>query len=322
MFLYYVASAQDNIEVPLNLLVKDNNITAPEIAKTSVLEKVNVDSKELEPIKSKPHYKYKRRYYHSKLIKKKSENLTVEEIKYFVPQPDSNIPNDQFGELVKYGKNIFTDTQHYAKRYTGNTLNCSDCHLDAGRKPNAAPLWASFGMYPAYKSKSNKVETFEEHIQQCFKYSLNGFAPALNSREIKAINAYAYYLSKGTPTGIQLPGRNFKSVAETGYDPNAQRGKIVYEKNCVTCHSENGSGKNQTGIVMYPPLWGGNSYNKGSEMFNIHTLAGFIIGNMQLNQIHLTNQDALDLAAWINLQDHPMDPRKGWLEGFLQGGAK
>ena len=47
-------------------------------------------------------------------------------------------------------------------------------------------------------------------------------------------------------------------------------------------------------------------------------LAGFVKGNMPFGQgWTLTEQEAPDLAAHVNLQIRPWDPRKGILEGIF-----
>ena len=53
--------------------------------------------------------------------------------KAFTPPPDSAIPQNDFGKMVRLGENIFHDTQRYAAKYVGNKLQCSNCHIDRGR---------------------------------------------------------------------------------------------------------------------------------------------------------------------------------------------
>ena len=69
------------------------------------------------------------------------------------------------------------DTNQYAAKYVGNNLSCANCHLDAGRKPDSAPLWGAFVHYPAYRRKTGKVDTLTSRIQGCFEFSMNGKAP-------------------------------------------------------------------------------------------------------------------------------------------------
>jgi thiosulfate dehydrogenase len=56
----------------------------------------------------------------------------------FVPPSPETIPGDLRGEQIRLGYKMIVDTQEYGKRYVGNALNCTNCHLDAGLNPNAA----------------------------------------------------------------------------------------------------------------------------------------------------------------------------------------
>lgn len=230
----------------------------------------------------------------------------------FHQPPDlESAPADKYGNLVRLGHRIFTDTPANAPRYSGNRLSCTHCHLDAGRRPNAAPMWAAYGVYPAWRAKDDRVSSFDERVQQCFRFSLDGIPPALGSIELQALGVYAHFLANGAPVGRDLPGRGFPELAKTGQDPNPDRGRGVYGQHCTACHGDNGIGRE--GI---PPLWGRDSYNKGAGMATIRTAAAFIKANMPLGNPILSDQEALDVAAYINLQYRPSDPRKGLLGLF------
>jgi len=51
----------------------------------------------------------------------------------FTPPDPSTIPNTPLGEMIRFGRDVFVNTQRYAKPYVGNGLNCVNCHLDDGR---------------------------------------------------------------------------------------------------------------------------------------------------------------------------------------------
>jgi thiosulfate dehydrogenase len=223
-------------------------------------------------------------------------------------------PQDKYGDLVRMGHAIVTDTPGKASRYSGNRLSCSNCHLDAGRKADAAPFWAAFVAYPAWRMKTDRVDTFDERVQQCFRYSLNGIPPAFGSIELTAIAAYAHFLARGLPVGPETRGRGFPLLAKTGQDPNRDRGRVVYRLHCLSCHGEDGAGNPAQGAI--PPLWGFSSYNKAAGMANIATAAAFIKANMPLNNPVLSDQEALDVAAYMNAQIRPPDPRRGLLSIF------
>jgi cytochrome c len=53
-------------------------------------------------------------------------------------------------------------------------------------------------------------------------------------------------------------------------------------------------------------------------MNRIDLLAGFLKANMPYDKPDLTDQQALDIAAWIALQERWPDPRKGLLTGLLE----
>ena len=200
-------------------------------------------------------------------------------------------------------------TRLAATAATGSPV--ANCHLDAGRKPDAAPLWAAFVAYPAWRAKTDRVDTFDERVQQCFRYSLDGIPPAFGSIELTAIAAYAHFLAHGLPVGAESRGRGFPLLGKTGLDPNRDRGRVVYRQHCLTCHGEDGAG-----LPDIPPLWGFDSYNKGAGMANVDTAAAFIKANMPLGNPVLTDQEALDVAAYMNAQLRPPDPRHGLLSIF------
>ncbi len=63
---------------------------------------------------------------------------------YLTPRPLSAIPEGAFGDKVRLGYQLFVNTQQLRDKYVGNELNCTNCHMDAGRKANASPLGRVF----------------------------------------------------------------------------------------------------------------------------------------------------------------------------------
>jgi thiosulfate dehydrogenase len=232
---------------------------------------------------------------------------------YFVPPKIEDLDDSKYADEVRLGRNIFIDTQHYAKRFVGNGMNCSNCHLQEGRKPHAAPLWAAYPLYPMYRDKSRQVISFQERLQDCFRFSMNGMAPTLDSREIEALTTYAQWLSTGIPVGTIMAGRGFARIDKTE-DPSPFNGAIHYKQYCASCHGDNLEGKKFTNRegYMFPPLAGPDSYNKGAGMHKVKTCAGFVKANMPLGKSNvLTDDQALDVCVHIFMQDRPWDPRKG-----------
>lgn len=238
---------------------------------------------------------------------------------FFVPPNVADIPDDKYGDLVRMGRNIFVDTQNYAKRYVGNGLTCQSCHLQEGRKPYAMPIWGAFGMYPMFRNKTRSVVTYEQRVQDCFRYSMNGIPPSVDSPEMQAMIAYSHWLSRGAPVGVELPGRALPGISRAE-DPSPQRGETVYVTRCAMCHGEQGLGKKTPdgSRYVFPPLWGSDSFNKGAGIFRVRPAAQYIKANMPLGQgFTLSDQDAFDVAAYIWIQDRPKDPRVSYLLDFL-----
>ena len=125
----------------------------------------------------------------------------------WVPPLMKDIPQGEAGDLIRYGALLMTDTyaqlgagvQEEKMRYSGNTLNCTSCHLDSGTKQFGLPWMGVSLMYPQYRGREDKEQGLEERINGCFERSLNGKALAVDSREMKAMVAYVNWLSKDMP---------------------------------------------------------------------------------------------------------------------------
>ncbi len=234
----------------------------------------------------------------------------VNNTSYFKPPLESELQGNAFGELVRRGEAIFVNTKALAPDYVGNGMACVNCHLDRGRKANSGPLWSAYTMYPAYRKKSNKVNTYTERMQGCFQFSMNGTAPPADSEILTALTAYSYWLSTGAPTGKSLPGRGFDEPPPPPGGFDIARGKVVYDAQCALCHGEQGAGKKVGSTYVFPPVWGKDSYNWGAGMHRVNTAAGFIQHNMPLGRGEtMSDQQAWDVAAFINMHERPQDPR-------------
>lgn len=236
----------------------------------------------------------------------------------FTPPDPAAIPDDKFGEAVRRGQAIFTNTATNAGQHVGNGLSCSNCHLDGGRQPLSAPMWAAWVAYPKYRSKNDQINTMEDRISGCFSYSMNaqyspsGEPPPPNDDIYRDLQSYFYWLATGAPTNTTMEGAGFGKVPkpEGGYD--LARGAEVFQDNCAVCHGEDGLGQvDLNGRYVFPPLWGPDSYNWGAGMARIDTAAAFIKNNMPLSQPgSLTDQEAWDVAAFVDSHERPKDPRQ------------
>lgn len=228
----------------------------------------------------------------------------------FVPPLAADAPADAYGDAVRLGARLMTDTAKLAPGYVGNGLVCSNCHLDAGRKAGAAPLWAAFVNFPAFRKKNGEINSFQKRVQDCFLYSLNGTPPPLGSRELLAIETYAAFLARGLPSGMSPAGRGFPALAPPALPADDARGANVFAEKCASCHGSDGAGQAVAGGTGYPPLWGARSFAWGAGMATIDKAAAFIHANMPLGQEgSLSVQQAWDVANFIDGQVRPQDPR-------------
>ena len=228
----------------------------------------------------------------------------------FQPPPESAIPDNEFGKLVRLGRAVFTDTRNHAGAFVGNDLRCSNCHLDAGRLRDSAPLWAAYVAYPQYRAKTKEVDTFAERLRGCFQFSMNGKAPPLGSQTLVALEVYSYWMATGAPVNTKLQGGGYPKLKAPPQKPDFARGQAVYAANCALCHGQEGEGQRAAGVQVFPPLWGARSFNWGAGMHQINNAAGFIKANMPLGLAgSLSDQDAWDVAYFMDAHERPQDPR-------------
>ena len=230
--------------------------------------------------------------------------------KTFAPPTEIAMPDGEFGQIVKQGEQVFLHTRQYAGAYVGNNLDCASCHLDAGRRANSAPMWGAYVAYPAYRTKDGAVNTFAARVQGCFNYSMNGKPPPLGDPVLVALESYAYWLAKGAPVGTKMAGAGYPKLPFPALPADYARGQHVYDANCALCHGADGQGQTSGGRPAFPALWGSDSYNWGAGMHQVGNAAGFIKANMPLSQAYtLTDQEAWDVALFIDSQERPQDPR-------------
>ena len=227
------------------------------------------------------------------------------------PSPDS-IPGGQRGEQIRLGYQLVVHTQEFATFYVGNRLNCANCHLDAGLDPNSASYVGLSRAYPEYRARTGRVVTLADRINECFERGLNGKPIPHDSHKLQAIVAYIEWLSKDVPQGSRMAWRGIPKI-QSPKPPDAVNGARVFTARCAFCHSADGQG-----TMAAPPLWGPQSYNIGAEMARTPVAASFIKSNMPRTRgWALSDQDAYDVAAYINSQPRPDFPGKGsdWPRG-------
>ncbi|CUI64952.1 c-type cytochrome [Achromobacter xylosoxidans] len=228
----------------------------------------------------------------------------------FTPPSAASLPDSEFGKIVRQGEQIFLHTPQNASKFVGNDLNCASCHLDAGRRPDSAPMWAAYVLYPAYRAKNGHVNTLAERLQGCFRFSMNGKPPAADDPVLTALQTYMFWLASKAPTGVALKGQGYLKLPKPAQKADYVRGSEVYAQYCAVCHGAEGKGQKNGEHWVFPALWGPDSFNWGAGMHQIGNAAGFIKANMPLGQAGmLSDQEAWDVAYFMNAHERPQDPR-------------
>lgn len=250
--------------------------------------------------------------------KNKTENFVKKATENFWKPLGLNAITDN-NELkkIEYGKDLIVHTSlYYGPKGTviqnlTNGMNCQNCHLDAGTKIFGNNYSGVASSYPKYRARSGQIENIYKRVNDCFERSLNGKSIDTASKEMEAIVAYINYLGKNVPKGTKPEGVGFKQLAFLNRPIDPEKGKIAYTQKCVSCHQANGMGITNADkkSFVYPPLWGELSYNEGAGLYRMSNFAKYIKYNMPLGASHnnamLTDEDAWDIAAFVNSQPRP-----------------
>lgn len=219
----------------------------------------------------------------------------------------------------EYGRRLIVETTvlmgpdqpDSAMRYTGNRLQCASCHLNAGFEPGQLSLLETDPRYPRPSGRDGVVGDIKLRIQGCMTRSMNGRPLPDDGPEMNAMAAYI----KAVNARFRVMHASRKAVAEPKAFATPDRaaspaaGKLVFEARCARCHGAEGQGLHaendpRRGYV-YPPLWGDDSYNDGAGMNRVLTAARFIKAKMPLGDATLTDDEAFDVSAFINVQLRP-----------------
>jgi thiosulfate dehydrogenase len=217
---------------------------------------------------------------------------------YQVPA-DSLIPSGIEGASIRRGRALVLYTRDSLPDHVGNRLRCTSCHLDGAVRRNAMPLVGVYARFPQYRGRSAIVERMEDRVNDCFRRSMNGRPLDVEGVDMRDMIAWFGWISQDVPVGSSIDGQGMPAVEPLA--PDTARGATLYQESCARCHGPGGDG-----TVIAPPVWGDSSYNIGAGMARIRTLAAFLRHNMPYDLPgSLTDQQAYDLAAYVNAQPRP-----------------
>ena len=234
-------------------------------------------------------------------------------------QPAATPPGSARTITAEYGQELIRNTPQWmgagqtdpALRTSGNNLACASCHLESGQMPGMLSLMQSAAKYPTFSGRDGIVGDLANRINGCMQRSMNGTALHKDSVEMQSMVLY-----------IEQLGRQYAAMGESSRaaaDPaefvepkrqaNVANGARVYEERCAVCHGVNGEGLKATTTIaegyLFPPLWGPDSYNIGAGMARVLTAARFIKARMPLGLPTLSDDEAFDVAGFMNMQERP-----------------
>ena len=109
-------------------------------------------------------------------------------------------------------------------------------------------------------------------------------------------------------------------VVDVSLVADTARGERIYYAQCAACHGDNGEGlKDSRGDIVFPPLWGDESFNIGAGMARTYKAAAFVKYNMPMgiqtkglwgHGNVLSDQDAVDVSEFFAHKPRPDFPGK------------
>lgn len=228
-------------------------------------------------------------------------------------RPAGQVPTVEYGQrLIRHtALELGSGQEDPAHRYSGNNLSCASCHLESGRTPGTLSLMESAAKYPAFSARDGKQGDLADRINGCMQRSMNGRALERDSVQMQSMVAYIEQL--GREQGALGESRRVAAEPAAFTEPDRradlQNGGRVYRDRCQICHGQNGEGlkaaAQAAGGYLFPALWGPDSYNIGAGMARVLTAARFIKARMPLGNPSLTDDEAYDVAAYMNSHERP-----------------
>lgn len=218
-------------------------------------------------------------------------------------------PSDIRKSILR-GYYILIDTPQYAPNYSGDQLSCVNCHFAAGdtlgRKNEGISLVGVTTKYPRFSVREGKVISLADRINSCFLRSLNGRVLPLESPEMTDILNYFHWISHEVKNVKNIPWLGL-TLLTSKHEPDLENGKTIYNTYCALCHRLDGEGG---GILpneekTIPPVWGDHSFNDGAGMNELSKMSSFIYWNMPYQEAFLSEEQAIDVAAFILKKPRP-----------------
>ena len=219
----------------------------------------------------------------------------------------------------EYGRRLIAQTSELLgpdvadpnMRYSGSRLACASCHLGAGTEPGTLTLLQATEHYPRFSARVGAKTDIEDRVNECMQRSMNGKPLPHDSAEMIAMAAYIR--SQGSLNQAMGAAQRKAHEPAPFKTPNRaadlKNGHNIFAEKCAACHGADGSGLHASADPKYgyvfPPLWGPDSFNDGAGMHRVLTASRFVKARMPLGSPNLTDDQAFDVAAYLNSQPRP-----------------
>jgi thiosulfate dehydrogenase len=235
---------------------------------------------------------------------------------YWQPKDIQLITDTNLKAAVEYGQNLIAHTSRYlgpngSEMQITNGLNCQNCHLNAGTVIFGNNYGSVNSLYPKFRARSGSIENLYKRVNDCIERSLNGKSIDSNGKEMQAIVAYINYIGSNVEKGKKAAGSGLKDLPYLDRAADPQKGSLVYQAKCQSCHQPDGQGmlNNLKTEFIYPALWGSHSFNDGAGLYRLSNFAKYVKYNMPqgatFNKPQLTDEEAWDVAAFVASQPRP-----------------
>jgi thiosulfate dehydrogenase len=211
---------------------------------------------------------------------------------------------------AEYGERLVAHTQQYLgpdapdprMRFTMSRRACASCHIGAGNEPGELSLIAAISSHP---------NDIVDRINGCMVRNMDGRPLPPDGPEMRAMVSWLRFLAaedaaRGAGQRQVHDSPVFRTPDRTA---NPEAGERLFVKRCADCHGKDGAGlpasRNLAQGYLFPPLWGPDSFTDRSEMHGVPVAARFIKAKMPLGRPDLDDDQAFDIAAFINSKPRP-----------------